>query len=159
MLPTRNEPKRPEPVSKVIYATTDKQILACFPVMKVLRPHLEAATFLAKVRRQETAGYRLVFLEEKRSVVSAAGFRVLEFMAWGKVLYVDDLITDPEKRGHGRAGALLDWLIGQARAEGCGELHLDTGYQRHAAHRLYLKKGLELSCHHLALKLGVGDPG
>lgn len=144
---------------KVARATTDEQISACFPVMKFLRPHLEKPSFLEKVRRQEAAGYRLVFVGEKRSVVSVAGFRVLEFMAWGKVLYIDDLITDPEKRGQGHAGALLDWLIGRARAERCDELHLDTGYQRHAAHRLYLNKGFELSCHHLALKLGASDSG
>ena len=121
--------------------------------MKWLRPHLEETSFLAKVRRQEKEGYRLIYISEQELVVSAAGYRILEFMAWGRVLYVDDLITIPEKRGSGNAGLLLDWLIQQGRVEGCDELHLDTGYQRHAAHRLYLNKGLNLNCHHLALKL------
>ena len=136
-------------------AHSDAEISACFPVMKFLRPHLEAATFVATVRRQTTQGYQLVFIRNADAVVSAAGFRILEFLAWGKVLYVDDLITDPAHRGRGLGSTLLDWLLNQARAQHCAELHLDSGYLRHAAHRLYLNQGLELSCHHFSLKLGV----
>jgi GNAT superfamily N-acetyltransferase len=140
---------------QVLHADNDPEIAACFPVMKVLRSHLEEATFVATVRRQVAQGYQLVFIRDGNSVVSVAGFRILEFLAWGKVLYVDDLITDPACRGRGYAGALLDWLIAQARSEKCAELHLDSGYLRHAAHRLYLNKGLELACHHFSLKLGA----
>ncbi len=39
------------------------------------------------------------------------------------------------------------------REQGCNAVHLDSGYQRHAAYRLYLNKGFVLSSHHLALKL------
>jgi hypothetical protein len=50
----------------------------------------------------------------------------------------------------------MDWMVAHARANGCQGVHLDTGYTRHAAHRLYLRKGLQLNCHHLALDLGQG---
>ena len=36
----------------------------------------------------------------------------------------------------------------------CDGLHLDPGYARHDAHRLYLSKGLQFNCHHLALQFG-----
>ncbi len=48
----------------------------------------------------------------------------------------------------------MDWLIDHARAEGCRALHLDSGYARHAAHRLYLNKGLQMTSHHFAVELG-----
>ena len=137
---------------KVIQAVTDSEISACYPVLKILRPHLEESDFLAKVRRQETEGYHLAFIREQEAVASVAGFRIQEFLAWGKVLYVDDLITDPKMRGRGFAGSLLDWLIAHARVMGCDEVHLDSGYQRLDAHRLYLNKGLSLNCHHFSLK-------
>lgn len=140
---------------KILSVTTDAEIAACFPAMKELRPHLDEAAFLAKVRRQEKEGYRLAGIAAGGAMTAVAGYRILEFMAWGRVLYVDDLVTRADHRGSGCAGALLDWLIQRSREEGCDELHLDTGYQRHAAHRLYLKKGLEFNCHHLALKLSV----
>lgn len=138
---------------KILHATSEADIAACFPVFKVLRPHLVEAEFVPRVLRQQTQGYRLCYIQDSGTVVAAAGYRSLEFLAWGKVLYVDDLITLPAKRGSGFAGALMDSLIRQARELGCDQLHLDSGYQRNDAHRLYLKKGMHLDCHHFAMHL------
>jgi GNAT superfamily N-acetyltransferase len=134
-------------------ATTDIEIEALFPAFKVLRPHLIEAEFVSGVRRQQSQGYCLIYVQDSGLVAAAAGYRILEFLAWGKVLYVDDLITLPAKRGAGHAGALMDWMISHGREQGCDELHLDSGYQRHDAHRLYLNRGLQLVCHHFSLKL------
>lgn len=54
-----------------------------------------------------------------------------------------------DKKRKGYAGMLLDWLTEHARQQGCQAVHLDTGYARHAAHRVYLGKGFELSSHHM----------
>lgn len=139
----------PEP----FHPTSDDELAACFPAFLTLRPHLSLDAFKQQVRRQQTQGYRIVAVRTGDHVLSAAGYRFAEFLAWGKVLYIDDLTTLESARGRGHAGALLDWLIDQARQQGCNAVHLDSGYQRHAAHRLYLKKGFVLSSHHLALKL------
>lgn len=129
---------------------TDAELEACFGVFSALRPHLTAAQFLARVRRQEIQGYKIAAIKEAGQIVSAAGFRFCEFLAWGQVLYIDDLTTLPSARGKGHAGALLDWLTDQAIQQGCDAVHLDTGYTRHAAHRLYLSKGFEMTSHHMA---------
>lgn len=42
--------------------------------------------------------------------MAVAGFRVLEFLAWGRALYVDDLSTLPDHRGAGHGRALMDRL-------------------------------------------------
>jgi GNAT superfamily N-acetyltransferase len=98
------------------------------------------------------AGYRLVgaFAPEQDWAVAVAGFRVGQSLAWGNYLYVDDLSTAREARRRGHAGALLDWLIGEARKLGCGQFHLDsgTGPERFDAHRLYHKHGLSIHSHH-----------
>jgi GNAT superfamily N-acetyltransferase len=137
----------------IFHAENDDQIQACFPAMQVLRPHLLADTFLSKVKWQQSQGYRLLCLEVGQEVKSMAGYRVLDFLAWGKVLYIDDLVTLPGEKRKGYAGQLLDWLIAYAQDKGCDAVHLDSGYQHNAAHRLYLNKGFELNCHHFALKL------
>lgn len=133
-------------------AKTDEEIGRCFPVMKVLRPHLIEREFIGRVRRQMEGGYRIVYLEAAGSVCSLGGFRVGEFMAW--VLYLDDLITDPSKKRNGYAGRILDWLEAEARRLECDEFHLDTGYGRHDAHRLYLNNGFLISSHHVSKTLG-----
>ena len=137
----------------IFVAHSDEEILSCFPAFSVLRPHLQEQAFLSQVRRQQAQSYQIVALKHGGTVQSAAGFRFAEFLAWGKVLYIDDLTTLPEATSRGFAGMLMDWLSAHAKANGCQGLHLDTGYARHAAHRLYLRKGLQFNCHHLAFDL------
>lgn len=129
------------------------QVARCFRVFTHLRPHLTEAQFLERVPAQADQGYAVVYIEADGNVAAAAGFRTLRFLAWGKVLYIDDLITDPALKKRGFGGALLDWLIVEARRQECDAVHLDTGYQRHDAHRLYLNKGFRLECHHMAKPL------
>jgi GNAT superfamily N-acetyltransferase len=103
------------------------------------------------------AGYRLLgaFPPDREPAVAVAGFRAGENLAWGRYLYVDDLSTSPEARHRGYAGALLEWLIGEARRLGCGQLHLDSGVgpERFDAHRLYHNHGLSIYSHHFARAL------
>ncbi len=128
-------------------------IARCHPVMAHLRPHLDAATFVAQVARQRSAGYRLAFVESAGVVEACAGFRIAENLAWGRFLYVDDLVTAPDARSRGVGQKLFGWLVEQARREGCAELHLDSGVQRFAAHRFYLERRMDITSHHFALKL------
>jgi GNAT superfamily N-acetyltransferase len=130
------------------------QVARCFRVFSRLRPHLTEAQFIERVRVQAGEGYAIALIEAGEDVAAAAGYRVAHFLAWGRVLYVDDLITDPDKRGQGLGGALMDWLLAEAANRACDELHLDTGFGRHDAHRLYLNKGLQLSSHHMSAKVG-----
>lgn len=133
---------------------TETEIRACFPAMRELRPHLIEDEFIAQVRRQmENHGYALVAATAAGRVVSVAGYRVAEYLAWGRILYVDDLVTAAASRCAGRGGALLDWLIARARELGCAQFHLDSGVVRHDAHRLYLGRKLSITSHHFALKL------
>lgn len=134
-------------------AKNNIDVRRCFRVFSHLRPNLDEAEFVRRVQAQAAEGYNIAYIESGKEVVAAAGYRVLHFLAWGKVLYLDDLITDPERKKAGYGSALLEWVAQKGSELGCDELHLDTGYQRHDAHRLYLKNGLDLSCHHLSKKL------
>lgn len=138
--------------NEIFIANTDAEIESCFPAFSVLRPHVEKHSFLPQVRRQQAQSYQILALRHEGVVKSGAGFRFAEFLAWGKVLYIDDLTTLPGETSQGFAGALLEWLIDHAKASQCRGVHLDTGYARHAAHRLYLRKGLQLSSHHMVLE-------
>ncbi|WP_130619469.1 GNAT family N-acetyltransferase [Dyella amyloliquefaciens] len=140
----------------ILLMRSASDVEACFPVFHALRPHLSKQDFVAQVLRQQSQGYDVLALRHEDVVKSVAGFRIAEFLAWGKVLYIDDLATLPGQTAHGFAGALLDWLVDHARQHSCDAVHLDTGYARHAAHRLYLRKGFQLACHHLALDLSAG---
>ncbi|GAB6042812.1 GNAT family N-acetyltransferase [Endothiovibrio diazotrophicus] len=134
-------------------AFTDEEIAACWPVMRELRPHLEGAEFVARIRLQEAEGYRLAFLREGGAVVAVAGFRVGENLAWGRFLYVDDLVTSGSHRSRGFGGRLLAWLRRYAVEAGCRQLHLDSGMQREAAHRFYEREGMAKGSFHFVESL------
>ena len=129
-------------------ATTDSEIAACYPVMRELRPHVAENQFLTRVRSQERAGYRLAYVQESIGVVAVAGFRVGENLAWGRFLYVDDLVTLPVHRSKGYGAKLLYWLKEHATKEGCEQMHLDSGIQRKEAHRFYEREGMTMASLH-----------
>lgn len=129
-------------------AQTDEEILSCFPIVSQLRPHLDRDRFLAQVRRQIDAGYHLAFLAVDGSPVTIAGFRILEKLSSGRVLYVDDLVTDSTARSEGYGARVLEWLKERAQREGCEYLQLDSGVQRLDAHRFYEREGLRHVAHH-----------
>jgi GNAT superfamily N-acetyltransferase len=133
-------------------ALNDDDIRPCWAVFQALRPQLAEADFLRRWRLQREEGYRVAFIESGGVVVAVAGFRLMHTMAWGRILYLDDLSSLPSQQGRGWGSALLVWLQAEARRLQCEAVHLDTGYHRHAAHKVYLRNGFELNCHHLAWK-------
>lgn len=141
-------------MSDIRHAETAADLERCFSVMRELRPQLDLDCFIAQVRRQSTdQGYRIAFLENLGGVLAVAGYRIVEMLAWGKALYVDDLVTAESHRGDGYGSRLFDWLIEEARRLGCDQFHLDSGVQRFAAHRFYLHKGMDITSHHFAIRL------
>ncbi|MGB3682379.1 MAG: GNAT family N-acetyltransferase [Rubrobacteraceae bacterium] len=128
---------------------TDEQIVATFPVMGQLRPHLEESNYLDTVRRMEKSdGYRLAAVLEDGQARCVAGYRVMELLAYGKALYVDDLVTDEAARSRDFGKQMLGWLAEEASRNGCKKLHLDSGVHRPGAHRFYFREGLEISSYH-----------
>lgn len=134
-------------------ALSTETIRRCFPIMAELRPHLTMDDFIGRVQGQQEKGYHLAFLEEGGEVRALAGYRVLENLAWGRFLYVDDLVTRSLDHGNGFGSALFDWLTAEAISADCRQLHLDSGVQRFGAHRFYLHKGMDITSHHFALSL------
>jgi GNAT superfamily N-acetyltransferase len=139
-------------------AQSDAEIRASFPVMRELRPRFtDADVFLAAVKRQMAEGYRLTVRltagAAGREVVACAGWRLTEMLAYGKLLYVDDLVTAERHRGQGHGEALIDWLEAEARRAGCAVLSLDSGTHRAGAHRFYFREGLAITSFHFVKKL------
>lgn len=133
---------------------TDEEILATFPVMRQLRLHLDEDEYLETITCMRRSGYRLAAaVAGDGKVRCVAGYRITEFLAYGKFLYVDDLVTAEDARSKGYGKRMLDWLADVACEEGCESLHLDSGVQRHEAHRFYFREGMKISSYHFALAL------
>jgi GNAT superfamily N-acetyltransferase len=96
-----------------------------FPIVAQLRA-LDAAEFLARVRRQSHSGYELVgaFLDGR--LVGVLGMRPVHTLARGAHLHVDDLVVDQAVRGSGAGRALMAFAEKDARARGMTAVFLDA---------------------------------
>jgi GNAT superfamily N-acetyltransferase len=134
-------------------AADGEEIRRCYPILKQLRVHLNESAMVNQIVRQKDQGYFLAYLESESKIRSVAGYRFCENLSSGKLMYVDDLVTNLEDRSKGFGQILFDWLVSEARQKGCRQITLDSGVQRFGAHRFYLRKGMDIVSHHFAMRL------
>lgn len=144
---------------KLIIAKTVEQISFCKEVLFAFRPNLDETTYVDLILKMiEDERFKLIYIPNEDNTKAAAfiGYRVMHLLRTSWMIYVDDLYTDPGCRGKGYAGALLDYVNGDATKKGIPSIHLDSGYMLHDAHRLYLNKGYVLASNHFAKKISLG---
>lgn len=133
---------------------SDSDIIATQRVMLQLRSALPPDAYLPTVRRMMyNDGYRLTAVYDNEEVRAVAGYRFMEMLYAGRIMYVDDLNTDECQRSRGYGKILMDWLKAEARSCGCAELHLDTGVHRENTHRFYFRERLTINCYHFRVLL------
>ena len=131
---------------------SDAALAAIAPVLLQLRPQYTQESLIARIRQQQqSAGYRVACVYMDGRPACVAGFVINEKLAWGRHLYVDDLVTDEAQRSGGAGKAMIDWLKRFAREAGCTQLHLDSGMQRKDAHRFYDREGFGRNSIHFAI--------
>ncbi|REJ83424.1 MAG: GNAT family N-acetyltransferase [Acidobacteria bacterium] len=150
-----SEENSPVEDGSVVVATDDDQIRLCYPVMAQLRPAFNEHEFVELVTMmQREQGYSLVYVLVNGRAGAAAGFRTGISLAWGRYLYVDDLVTDSGMRSLGLGQRLINWLFDETTRRGCEAIHLDSGVHRFDAHRFYMRNGLEIRSHHFSRIVG-----
>ncbi|MEZ0538497.1 GNAT family N-acetyltransferase [Fibrella arboris] len=139
-------------------AQTDADLRRCLPALLTLRPHLTDETALALLHEQlanDRFSVAFIDLGDDAPAPAVITFRRMTLLVSGKTIYIDDLSTISEGRGKGYAGALVDFVIEQARQMGYQTVSLDSGQNptRYDAHRLYLNKRFNITSHHFSLNL------
>lgn len=136
------------------HLVTESDIAEAFETFLELRPFLsDRLSFINQIVEQQKQGYKIIGAVEDETILACIGFRMTTMLAWGKILYIDDLITKEIYRNRGYGKILLQHAIKVANDEGCNQVHLDTGYHRHSAHKTYLNMGFKFTSHHLSLVL------
>jgi len=108
---------------------------------------------MKQIVRQQSGGYLLAYCESENVIRSVAGYRYGENLAYGKYMYVDDLVTNSDDRSKGFGKLLFDWLVAVAKEKGCEAFTLDSGVQRFGAHRFYLANRMDIVSHNFFLRL------
>lgn len=139
---------------KIEHAESDEQIAATFDVVRQLRPHLEWEEYVPRIRAlMSSDGFRLAFLADEGEVRAVAGYRYMDMLYCGRLLYLDDLVADERVRSRGYGARMLDWLKDEGRRHGCSELQLISRVVREQAHRFYFREGFGIECFHFRISL------
>jgi GNAT superfamily N-acetyltransferase len=121
--------------------------------MAELRPHIRPDEFLPMVKRlADIAGFKLAYLTDG-GIRAVAGFRISEWLAGGRYLEIEDLVSKSGERSKGYGGRLFDWLVEHARENNCSQVRLVSRVSRLDAHRFYLRKGMNLEAHYFSLNI------
>lgn len=99
----------------ILEATTDEEIIACFPVIKELRSHIPNETEalrLINIQREEEKFHFLYIKdiidgESEPRPVSIISYRILHCLYYGRQLFINDLCTLSSAKRKGYAGALI----------------------------------------------------
>jgi GNAT superfamily N-acetyltransferase len=121
-------------------------------VHRQLRPAL-APEYAQQMTRVFAAGGRMLLAAEGDEARGVAVWRCYENTAYGRHLYVDDLVTDEACRSQGVGKAMLDECARLAHELECAALTLDSGTQRQRAHAFYFREGMPIVSFHFAKRL------
>jgi GNAT superfamily N-acetyltransferase len=124
------------------------------PVLMDLRRHLTPETFAEVYVQGHPEGLRFTAAyDDEGRCVAVAGWRLVATTVALRKLYVDDLVTAPDRRGQGIGAALLGELERRAREAACRVLDLDSGADREDAHRFYFREGMVIRGFHFLRRL------
>ncbi|HEX6449449.1 MAG TPA: GNAT family N-acetyltransferase [Trebonia sp.] len=120
------------------------------PLLRRLRPDLTEELFSELLTEGYDQGLRyLVAYSPSGQPLAAAGYRTL-VTSRGRILFVDDMVTDEAARSQGVGARLLTELKTLGSQSRCDRLELDSGVANTAAHRFYLRHRLDIGAFHFA---------
>lgn len=135
---------------------TKIEIESCFNLMRVLRPKLESPSdFVEQILRQQQAKYRILAIEEQGNIVALAGYRETENTIYGKFIYIDDLVTDPDFRSQNMGQTLLKHISDIAQEKRMKNVVLDTGIANSLAQKFYSREGFLAQGMHFVKSLKI----
>jgi ribosomal protein S18 acetylase RimI-like enzyme len=126
-----------------IECVESEQWLSAWPVLRQLRNDLMEEVYLARIAAARREGYRLFVLQIDGHIVGAVGWRIVNDLATGRSLYVDDLVVDSDMRSRGYGTHLLAFAKKRSVAERCNAIRLSSNCHRVRAHAFYERHGFD----------------
>ena len=125
-------------LSDGIHELQEKDALtAAAHILREFHPAVEY-TSLAKLREE---GLRVFGLVSRGRLASVATVTYQLHVEEGRRAWVEDLITDPEKRSEGHGGELLRHVIELVHSEGTQVVMVQTRESNTSSHRFYDRVG------------------
>ncbi|GAA0289711.1 GNAT family N-acetyltransferase [Psychrosphaera haliotis] len=136
---------------EVHLVNSEIELTSVAEVILQLRTQYTLDSLIEQIKKQQKLDYQLAYVVSDGDILCVAGFVVGEKLAWGKHIYIDDLVTNENHRSDGVGTFLINWFKRYCLELGCQQLHLDSGIQKFPAHRFYLINRFNIASHHFSI--------
>lgn len=109
---------------------------------------LNADELRLELRRKLNQEIHILELIDNNKIIGFFDFAICECFAWGKYLYVYDLVLDPTQRSKSYGQKFLAYLHNYAKRNHCSSIRLDSKLERVDARRFYIKNGYDIFAFH-----------
>jgi len=120
-----------------------KELYTAYDVLVQLRDELSYKEFEDLIYDMRHIEYKMFGIMQRETLITFAGVSVQTNLYDKRHLFVYDLVTDKEYRGHGYARMMLEFLEDFARTCMCEKIVLSSSFVREDAHSFYEKNSFE----------------
>ena len=111
------------------------------PIIRLLRDQMPETLLKKRVENALFNGTTFKLASFNDKVCACLSYRITHDVYWGKTLFVDDLVVDPNLRGQEIGTKFLSAIKAEASARSCDHIRLCSGLLRSDAHRFYEANG------------------
>jgi GNAT superfamily N-acetyltransferase len=149
--PLTDNPSPARENMEVKLVQSEDELKAVAFVLLQLRPQFDLNGIVTRIKAQQKNGYKLAYVVSDGKVLCVAGFVTGYKLAWGKHIYIDDMVTHEKHRSTGAGKCLMAWFKSYAKENNYDQIHLDSSVKRFLAHKFYHRSGFNIVSHHFSI--------
>lgn len=134
---------------------TEQEMVSLFPLIIQLSTGLKKADYKIMLKDMLKHGYRMAGVFDGNTCIGMSGFWISTKIYSGKYVELDNVVIDKNYRSQGVGKMLCDWIIKEAKKQGCKTAMLDAYTENSAGHKFYLREGFIIRGFHFIKKLSA----
>ena len=132
---------------------TASEMFSQFPLILQLNPKLKKSKYRIMIRDMILCGYRMAGVFSDGKCIGLSGFWIATKIYSGKYVELDNVVIDKNYRSQGAGKLLCDWIIKEAKKQGCETAMLDAYAENASGHKFYLREGYAIRGFHFIRKI------
>ena len=110
-------------------------------LIKELTPDVNAEDYKKMLQEMTPHNYFQVGVYEGEKLLAISGYWICTKIYCGKYLEIDNFVVDKEYRSKNIGKTLVDWMLNEAKKQGCKTVLLDAYVENFKAHKFYYQQG------------------
>ena len=116
-------------------------MIPSFPLIKQLTASLTEEDYLRMLTDMVPHNYYQVAAYHNNKPIAVSGYWLATKLYCGKYLEIDNFVVDEAYRSKQIGKMLVDWMLEEAKRNGCETALLDAYVENFKAHKFYYKQG------------------